>query len=175
MKLSNIPSIIKKRGSSHLDMDYERGLFCLTIFKKVAEYLIFEEIYEDLDANMGISNIGGRKNHQSKDHLFVLYGIISDVVSQKNEFLDIKIYDIEKAFDKIWLQDSFLDLIETLPDQKINDKISFLFETNKETLVSIKTPFGCTERITFENIFQQGGIFGHQLCSNSTGSAEKRG
>ena len=101
MKLSNITSIMKKRGSSHLDMDNERGLFCLIIFKKVAEYLIFEEIYEDLDANMGISNIGGRKNHQSKDHLFVLYGTISDVLSQKNEFLDIKIHGTINSKDSV--------------------------------------------------------------------------
>ena len=45
---------------------------------------------------------------------------------------------------------------------------------NENTSVSIKTPFGQTERDSFHNIVQQGGSWGGILCANSVGSIEKK-
>ena len=60
MTLSNITSISKKKGSK-LDMDNQRGIFSLTIFKKVVDYLLFEDLHEEVDIGMGESNIWGQK------------------------------------------------------------------------------------------------------------------
>ena len=44
------------------------------------------------------------------------------------------------------MQDSFNDLVDILPKDLLNDKISILYEANKTTNVAVKTPFGITER-----------------------------
>ena len=138
MNRANITSIHKK--GSRYDMDNQRGIFGLSVFKKIAEYLIFEDLYKDIDKGMSDSNIGGRKKRMAKDHLFVVYGIINDVVNGKSEPIDIRVKDIEKAFDKLWLQDTLNDLCDTIPKEKHNNKISLLFELNRSTNVAIKTP-----------------------------------
>lgn len=44
------------------------------------------------------SSIGGRKNRMAKDHLFVVYAIVNDVVNGNNDLVEIKVTDLEKAF-----------------------------------------------------------------------------
>ena len=155
-------------------MDNQRGIFGLTLFKKVLDYLIFEEFYEDIDENMTDSNIGGRKRRMPKDHLFVLYGVMNSVVNGKEEDINVNIYDIEKAFDKLFLKESLNDMYDNLSESKRNDKLSLLYETNKITRVAIKTPFGLTKRENIEDILQQGGSLGPIKCSNSLDSIGKK-
>ena len=81
----------------------------------------------------------------AKDHLLVLYGLINSVVNEKKEESIVAIvYNLEKAYDKLWLDDTTADLIETIGDESSNDKLVLLHESNKETNVSVKTPFGPT-------------------------------
>ena len=155
-------------------MDNQRGIFGLTLFKKVLDYLIFEEFYEDIDENMTDSNIGGRKRRMPKDHLFVLYGVMNSVFNGKEEDINVNIYDIEKAFDKLFLKESLNDMYDNLSESKRNDKLSLLYETNKITRVAIKTPFGLTKRENIEDILQQGGSLGPIKCSNSLDSIGKK-
>ena len=67
---------------------------------------------------------------------------------------------LKKAYDKLWLDDTTIDLIETIGDKSSNDKLVLLHESNKETNVSVKTPFGPTKREVFKDIVQQGGSWG---------------
>ena len=60
------------------------------------------------------SNIGGRKGRMAMDHLFVVYGIINNVVNEKEDEIDIEIYDLEKAFDKLNLKDCLNELVEDM-------------------------------------------------------------
>ena len=172
MNWANITSIHKK--GSRLDMDNQRGIFGLSVFKKLAEYLLFEDLYGDINKGMSDSNIGGRKKRMAKDHLFVVYGIINDVVNGKSTSIDIRVKDIEKAFDKLWLEETLNDLCDTISKQKQNNKISLLYELNRRTDVAIKSPAGLTERKTFEDVVQQGGSFGAILCSNSLDKPGKK-
>ena len=124
---------------------------------------------------MDKSNIGGRRQRMAKEHLFVLYGMISEIVNNKNaDPIDVVVYDVEKAYDKLWLDDSLNDLVDTLSEEKSNNNVTLLKKLNETTSVSIKTPFGQTERETFNNIVQQGGSWGGILCANSVGSVETK-
>ena len=98
-------------------MDNERGIFGLTIFKKITDNLVLNEYYEDLDSQMSDSNIGGRKKRMAKDHLFIIYGVINDVVNGDAEEVDIQVWDIEKAFDKLSLRESVLDVVDNIPEE----------------------------------------------------------
>ena len=156
---SNITSIYKKSGSKE-DMDNQRGIFWLTVFKKILDNLLHCEFYEDIHQQMSDSNIGGRKHKMAKDHLFMLYGMINDVVHGNAPESDVIAVDIEKAFDKLNLRETMNDIVDNLPDKKGNDKLALLYMSNKITNVSIKTPFGLTERSEYKEVVTQGGEWG---------------
>ena len=57
MALSNITSLFKNKGS-RFDLNNDRGIFILTVLKKILDKLIYFDNYQDLDKNMSDSNIG---------------------------------------------------------------------------------------------------------------------
>ena len=60
MKWADITSIYKGKGSQE-HMSNQRGIFGINVFKKVLDYLLYEEYYSEIDSTMTDSNIGGRK------------------------------------------------------------------------------------------------------------------
>ena len=116
----------------------------MTVLKKILDKLIYLDNYKDLDQNMSDSNIGARRRRNIKDHLLIIHGVINSVIRGEEECIDIQIYDIEKAFDAMWLEDCMNDIVDTLPKDKQNDKISLLYESNKSNLVAVKTASGLT-------------------------------
>ena len=157
MNLQNITSIYKSKGS-RVDMNNERGIFILTTMKKILDKLIYFDNFEDVDKNMSDSNIGARKNRNIKNHLFMIYSIINSVIRGKEDCVDIQIYDIEKAFDGLWLQDCMNDLFDTVSDENKNDKLALLFKSNQNNMVSVNTSVGLTERINIPNIVRLGSV-----------------
>ena len=75
---------------------------------------------DNIDENMSDSNIGARRNRNIKNHLFIIYGIMNSVIKRKAECIDIQSYDIQKAFDTLWLTDCMNDLYDTLEKNKRN-------------------------------------------------------
>ena len=166
MQLSNITTLYKNKGS-RFDMDNDRGIFILTVFRKIFDKLIYNDKYEDIDTGMSDSNIGARKQKNIKNHLFIVYGIINSVLNEENFCIDISVYDLEKAFDALWLEDCLNDLYDTLPEDQHDDKLALVYESNRNNLVAIKTAVGLTKRVNMEKIVTQGGTFGPIECSNS--------
>ena len=70
-----------------------------------------------IDESMSCSNIGGRKNRNIRDHLFVINGILNDAKKNKQSNIDIQIYDVKKCFDKLWYEETANDLF----DAGVND------------------------------------------------------
>ena len=129
--------------------------------------LIYNDKFDAIDTRMSDSNIGARRGKNIRDHLYVLYAVINSVVRDKYECIDIQIYDIQKAFDALWLDDAFNDLFDSLDQHSRNDSISLLYKTNLDNLVSVNTPAGLSDRVNMPEIIQQGGIWGSILCSNA--------
>ena len=173
MSLSNITTIFKNKGS-RMDLNNDRGIFIQTVMKKILDKLIYVENYKDIDKNMSDCNIGSRRRRNIKDHLLMIHGIINAAVKGDDDCIDIQIYDIEKAFDALWLEDSLNDIFDNLPEEKKNDKISLLYESNKTNMVAVKTSVGLTRRINLPHIVQQGGTWGPLLCSNSIDKIGKK-
>ena len=171
--LANITTIFKNKGS-RLDMKNDRGIFILTVLKKMLDKLIYFDNYEQIDEHMSDSNIGARRNRNIKDHLLVLHGVINSVVHGNEECIDLQIYDLEQAFDSLWLEDCLNDIFDTLPEENRNNKIALLYETNQVNLIAVKTAAGLTERVNIPNIVQQGGTWGSLLCSNTIDTLGKK-
>ena len=172
MTLENITTIHK--SGSRLDMNNDRGIFLLTVMKKMLDKLIYVDKYDGIDRNMSDCNIGSRKKRNIKDHLLIIHGVINSVIKGKEEPIDIQIYDLIKAFDALWLEDSLNDIFDSNDEENNDDKISLLYESNKVNMVAVKTAVGMTERINIPTIVQQGGTWGSLLCSNSVDTLGKK-
>ena len=165
MQVSNITTLFKNKGS-RFSMENERGIFILSVLRKIFDKLIYNEKSQDIDAGMSDSNIGARKHQNIKNHLFIVYGVINQVLQEKS-CIDLGVFDIEKCFDALWLEDCLNDMYDTLPEHQRNDKLALVYEANRNNFVAVKTGVGLTDRVNVEKIVTQGGTFGPIECSNS--------
>ena len=120
--------------------------------------LLYNDNYDFLEMNMSESNIGARKGRSVRNHIFILNGIIHDILANKNaKPIDIQVLDYRQCFDSLWLEEVMNDLFEAGID---DDNFALIFEANKNVNVAIKTPNGLTERENIKNIVLQGDVFG---------------
>ena len=166
MQQYNISTLYKNKGS-RFEMENERGIFILTVLRKIFDKLIFNDKYKDIDAGMSDSDIGSRKRRSIRNYLFIVYGVINSVLREEKSCIDICVYDLMKAFDALWLEDCLNDMFDTLPENQHDDKLALVYESNRNNMVAVKTALGLTDRVHMEKIATQGGTFGTIECSNS--------
>ena len=125
--------------------------------------LVYGEKYEEIDQSMSDSQIGGRKRKNIRTHIWVINGIITDVLSTKKKNpVDILIFDYKQCFDSLWLQECLNDMFSAgLND----DKFKLLYNINAQVKMAVKTPVGMTDRVDIRNVITQGDVFGPILCS----------
>ena len=155
-------------------MSNDRGIFVLTVLRKILDKLTYLDKYPGLDINMSDSNIGARKNKNIRNHLFIIHGIINSVIQGEEKCVDMQVYDLEQCFDALWLEDCLNDLYDSLPDEMRDDKLALVYETNVNNLVAVNTPVGQTDRVNIQRIVQQGGGWGPMECSNSVDKLGKK-
>ena len=76
-------------------------------------------------------------------------------------------YDLIKAFDRLWLQDVMNDLYDSLPSNQQDEKLALIYQANANNKVAVSTGVGLTSRVNIQDIVTQGGVFGPLECSNS--------
>ena len=162
MEIVNIVCIYKGKGDK-MDLNNDRGIFIVNVMKSIFMKMVWSEIYDTLDQNMSDSNVGGRRKKGIRNHLFIINGIINDVINGKKEPVDIEIIDYRQCFDSMWLAESINDLYESgIQD----DNLALIHAANAKNQVAVKTPAGLTEREVVENIVMQGEVTGPSQCSN---------
>ena len=123
--------------------------------------MIYSDFYDIMDNNMSDSNVGGRKNRNIRDNLFIVNGVINFARQEKLE-VDINLYDIAKCFDSMWHEETMNDLWDTgIQD----DKFAVIAKLNEKCEIAVKTPVGVTERFQLEKIEMQGTKFSNIKCS----------
>ena len=143
-------------------MKNDRGIFAFSVIRNILDKLIYDDKYEEIDKNMSESNIGGRKERNIRNHLFILNGILNSVRQKESNPIDIQLYDIQQAFDSMWVDETMNDMFEVCePD----DKLSLIYECNKESYIKINTPFGQTESAKVEDVEAQGSVLSPIRCS----------
>ena len=65
LTLANIHTIYKKKGS-RFDMSNQRGIFILSIWRKIADKLLYNDVYPEIAKSMSDSNIGAQKEKNIK-------------------------------------------------------------------------------------------------------------
>ena len=162
MQFVNIVCIYKGKGDK-MDLKNERGIFIVNVLKSIFMKMVWSEVYDTLDENMSDSNVGGRKKKSIRNHVFIINGIINDVINGKAEPIDVEIIDYRQCFDSMWLSESINDLFESgIKD----DNLALIHAANAANLVAVQTPAGLTERVLIKEIVMQGEVTGPGQCSN---------
>ena len=162
LELCDISSIYKNGVRNSFD-NY-RGIFRVPIFRTIIDRLIYNDEYQTIDENLSDSNVGARKNRNIRDNIFVLNAITNSVVNGNEEPVDIEVFDVEKCFDALWVEECINDIFEAGLE---NDKLVILFLENQNEQIAIKTPSGKSQRISIRNIIMQGTVWGSLLCTAS--------
>ena len=82
MHYTHIVSIYKGKGSK-MDLENDRGIFIVNIFRSIIMKMVFKDKYKVVDANMSDSNVGARKAKSIRNHIYVLNGVINEAVNNK--------------------------------------------------------------------------------------------
>ena len=152
----SISSFYKSKGSRS-ELKNDRGVFNVVKVRSILDKLIYSETYPTIDKNLSCSNVGGRRGRNIRDHLFVLYAIINNVINGKAEAIDIQGYDIHKCFDEMGYEEWDVGLN--------NDKFAMIAKLDKNAKVVVKTPVGVTEKFGMKKKVMQGTVFGPIKCS----------
>ena len=117
--------------------------------RSILDKMLYDDVYPIIDNELSCSNIGGRKGRNIRDHLFVIYAVINDVMNGTSPPVDFQSLDLYKCFDEMWFEDTHNDLF----DVKVqDDKFELIAKMDEETKVVVKTPCGPTDEFTLEKI-----------------------
>ena len=121
--------------------------------------------------NMSDCQMGARKKKGCKNNLFIINGLIHDVMkSKKMKPILLQIYDYAQMFDSINLEQALSDLFDVGVD---DDTLALIHKANKDVHMAVKTPSGLTERQTIKNCALLGNTFGSILASVQVDSIGK--
>lgn len=125
--------------------------------------LIYNEKYPKIDKNMSDCQMGGRKRKGCRNNIFIINGIIHDVMSSKKKKPALlQIYDYRQMFDAINLEQALSDIFDAGLD---DDNLALIYRGNKEISMAVNTPSGLTERQCIKNVVLQGETWGSILAS----------
>ena len=169
MNLANITTV-PKRGS-RLKLENERGIFRVSVLRYILMRLMYNEKYPVIDINISDSQMGARKQKGCRNNIFIVNGIIHDVMSSKSKNpVLLQIYDYKQMFDAIHLEQAVSDIFNYGMD---DDNLVLLYQANKEINMAVNTPNGLSERQTLENVVLQGDTWGSLMASVQVDSIGK--
>ena len=169
MNFVNVTTVPKK--GSLLLLENERGIFRVSVLIYILMRMIYNEKYPVIDENMSDCQMGGRKRKGCRNNIFIVNGIIHDVMSSKKKgAVSLQIYDYKQMFDAINLEQAASDIF----DVGVNDdNLVMIYNANNDVKMSVNTPNGLTERQTLKNVVLQGDTFGSILASVQVDSIGK--
>ena len=159
----DISTIYKNKGKMK-DLKNQRGIFLTAVAYKLFEKLMVNRM-EDVTKRINLLQAGGRKNRSTCDQTFIMRCLINHALYIGKK-LYITCYDYKQCFDKLWLQEAVLSMHKL---GLSNEYANLILKLNETSKISIKTPFGKTERFEEKFITKQGTVLGPTLCGCSLG------
>ena len=157
------------KKNSKLKMKNKRGLFLTNVISKIIERIIKKRNVDEKRADE-MQN-GGKRRRAPIDNQMMVWSIV-----ERNKYLHQDTYlvfiDMEKCFDKIWLEDGIIELWKDGTDVKdavVGKKM------NETSIATVRTPVGETKAIELKNIVRQGTVSGPDICCSSTGAVNRMG
>ena len=153
-----------KNKGSRSDLENDRGIFTCTVLNNILQKLIYNDQYDEIDANLSDSNIGARKSKNIRNHSFIVNGIINDTVQSKNKNVDIAVLDYRQCFDALSVDVTLNDLWDVGVQNK---HLRLIAECDAASNIAIKTPVGMTKRVDIHKIVAQGEVMSPLKCTVS--------
>ena len=169
MNITNLTTVPKKGPLT--DLKNERGIFRVDVVRSIFMKLIYNEKYPVIEENISDCQMGGRKGKGCRFNLFIINGIIHEVLKNKNNKpVVLQIFDYAQMFDSMNLEQAMSDIYEAgLKD----NNLKILYEANRRIHMAINTPDGLTDRKKIEDIVLQGETFSSLLASVQVDSIGK--
>ena len=130
--------------------------------RNILERLLYNDEYYNIDSNLTDANDGARKNKNIRDNIFLLNAIIINSIQGSKEAVDVTVYDVEKCFDALWVQECINDMYDA---GLKNYKWNILYHLNQLAEVAVQTSARMTERKVMSNIIMQGTVWGSLFCT----------
>ena len=120
MNICNITTVHKKGPKTELKN--ERGIFRVPVLRSILMRLVYDRKYWDIDNNMSDCQMGARKGKSSKYNIFIVNGIIHEVMKSRNKKpVMLQIYHYAQMFDSMDLGQAISDMFDTgLNDHKLD-------------------------------------------------------
>ena len=110
LNITNITTVPKK--GSRLLLKNERGIFRVAVVRYILMRLIYNSKYPEIDQNISDCQMGGRKGKSCKNNIFIVNGIIHEVLkSKRNSPVLLQIYDYAQMFDSINLEKAMMIIL----------------------------------------------------------------
>ena len=81
LNISNITTVPKK--GSRIEPKNERGIFRVALVRSILMRMIYDMKYDIIDSNMSDCQMGARKKKGCKNNIFIINGLIHEVVKSK--------------------------------------------------------------------------------------------
>ena len=160
-----------KKANKRMHMNFKRGLFMTNILSKCMESLILNRRKSTLDKSMQPFQNGGVTLRSIADILFMINNTVAEFKHAKKD-LYILFGDLEKCFDKLYLKDCIIELIEAgMP----LEEAMYVYDMNRNIRAVVDTPHGRTEEFEIEEAVRQGTVLGTTMCGVSTDRINKMG
>ena len=130
----------------------ERGITFASNFEKLLERIINERIKNIIKITE--AQLGGKQGASTADHLILMKEMITEA-KNGNKPLYMVFLDVEKAYDKAWLD----GIMYTLYNNGITDGHWALIKAlNSNLTARIQTKYGLTRKINIKDSLRQGGV-----------------
>ena len=169
LQACNITSLYKNKGSRKDLMNY-RGVFRVPLFRSILDRLMYNDLYTILDSNLTDGNVGARKGRNIRDNIFILGAVINSVTNGGEEPVQIQVVDVEKCFDKLWLEATTNALYEA---GIRSDLLNLLYIENETAKIAVKVNGQLTKRVNVKNVEIQGSVWGSMKCTNTMDQLNK--
>jgi hypothetical protein len=116
---------------------------------------MYNDLYSTIDDSLTDGNVGARKDRNIRDNIFVLGAVINSVTNGSEDPIQVQVVDVEKCFDRLWLQATTKALFEAGVKSEL---LNILFIENKNAKVAVKINRQLTKRVEVHEVEMQGII-----------------
>ena len=164
----NITSLHKKKSRN--DLDNYRGVFRVSVLRSILDRLMYNSTYEVIDQNLTDGNVGARKGRSCRDNIFVLGAVTNSVLNGTSKPIQIQTIDVQKCFDKLWLEACINSLYEA---GLKSDILNLLYIENKNADIAVKVNGNLSRRTSVKNVVMQGSVWGGLKCTSQMDKMNK--
>ena len=168
LKDIDVKTMYKGKGDTR-ELKNQRGIFLSNEILKIIEKLIYIRIRPRMENTISEWQAGGRPKRNITDQLFILRSLWNYYAYMNMEII-LEFLDLVKAFDKMILRAVLIDLWMC----NIKGKIwRIIYQINKESEISIKTPFGRTNKFNIGECLKQGSVLATALAALHTDTVSR--